>query len=148
MRPGLPALFDCLDRSEVRYVLIGGLAAVLHGVPRATLDVDLLIEASRINATRLLSALRDTGLGTAHLIDEDELLANEITLFEDLIRVDVFLRIPGVSFDEAWAAHQAKKIDSTTVHVASIETLIASKRAKGRPKDLDDVAALESLLRA
>ena len=60
----LPDVFKSLNAHEVRYVVIGGVAAIVHGVPRTTFDVDLLIEASEGNAGRLLAALRprDHGL--------------------------------------------------------------------------------------
>lgn len=145
MRPGLPALFASLATHEVRYVLVGGLAAVLHGVPRSTLDVDLLIEARRENAERLLRALGEAGLGTAHLTTAAELLANTITLFEDQLRVDVFLSIPGVGFEDAWRERATKDAAGVPVHILSRDLLIRAKRAAGRPKDLEDVADLLSL---
>jgi hypothetical protein len=51
----------------VRYVVIGGIASILHGVPRATFDLDILIEATPENAQRLLDALLEAGLATASL---------------------------------------------------------------------------------
>ena len=142
MRPGLPALFGSLAKHEVRYVLVGGLAAVLHGVPRSTLDVDLLIEATPENAERLLRALAEAGLGTAHLTTAAELLANTITLFEDQLRIDVFLSIPGVSFEEAWRDRATRVAADVPVQIISRDALIRAKRATGRPKDLEDVADL------
>ena len=53
----LQAVFACLQRHDVKYVVIGGIAAILHGVPRATFDLDVLIEATDENARRLLDAL-------------------------------------------------------------------------------------------
>ena len=61
----LQGVFASLQRHKVRYVVIGGIAAVLHGVPRATFDLDILIEATPENAQRLLQALLEAGLGTA-----------------------------------------------------------------------------------
>ena len=61
----------------------------MYGVPRATFDLDILIEATSDNAQRLLDALLEANLGTALLISADELLANEITIFNDRVRIDV-----------------------------------------------------------
>jgi len=58
-------VFASFQAHDVRYVVIGGIAAVLHGVPRATFDLDMLIEATEANAERLLQALRTAGFGTA-----------------------------------------------------------------------------------
>ena len=69
-------VFESFQKHDVKYLVIGGIAAVLYGVPRATFDLDILIEATRKNARRLLDALLDAGLGTASLTDEDEILSN------------------------------------------------------------------------
>ena len=55
----LKDVFASLQNHEVRYLVIGGIAAVLYGVPRATFDLDILIEASPENARNLLAALRE-----------------------------------------------------------------------------------------
>ena len=60
----LQAVFLSLHRHNVRYLVIGGIAAVVHGVPRATFDLDILIDATFDNAALLLAALRDAELGT------------------------------------------------------------------------------------
>ncbi|MCP4397674.1 MAG: nucleotidyltransferase family protein [bacterium] len=79
----LQDVFRCFHAHDVRYVVIGGITAILYGVPRATFDLDILIEATSKNARRLLDALRDAGFGTAALTDEEHILANEITIFKD-----------------------------------------------------------------
>ena len=85
----LQSIFASLQKNEVKYVVIGGIAAVLYGVPRATFDLDLLIEATVENAERLLKAMTEAGLGTALLTTVDEVLSKEITIFTDRIRLDV-----------------------------------------------------------
>ena len=77
----LKSVFASFQKHDVKYLVIGGIAAVLHGVPRATFDLDIFIEASSPNAHRLLTALLEAELGTATLITPEELLANEITVF-------------------------------------------------------------------
>jgi hypothetical protein len=124
-------------------VVIGGIAAVLHGVPRATFDLDILIEATSDNAERLLDAFLDAGLGTAALTTPDEVLANEITIFEDRVRVDVQTRTPGLDFAEAWQRRETMTYRGQPFFVVTRDDLLASKRAAGRPKDLQDVAMLE-----
>jgi len=85
----LKDVFSSLQRHKVRYLVIGGIAVVLHGVPRATFDLDILIEAKPDNAEKLLRALVEAGLGTAALTTPEELLSHEITIFKDRVRVDV-----------------------------------------------------------
>ena len=63
----LQNVFASFQKNQVKYLVIGGIAAVLYGVPRATFDLDILIEASSANAERLLRAMTEAGLGTAAL---------------------------------------------------------------------------------
>lgn len=139
----LKDVFSYLQKHEVKYVVIGGIASVLHGVPRATFDLDILIEATVANAEKLLDALKGAGLGTALLITADELLAHEITIFKDRVRVDVQTRTPGIIFSEVWEKREEMDYQGQVFQVISKEDLIASKRAAGRDVDLEDVRLLE-----
>jgi hypothetical protein len=137
-------VFASLHAHEVRYVTIGGIAAVLHGVPRATFDLGILIEASPENAEALLAALRDTGLATAELIDANGLLEQAITVFNDRVRIGVQTKTPGLEFDSAWRNRVELAYRGRPLIVVSRDDLIRSKRAAGRPVDRDDVRALEA----
>lgn len=138
----LQGVFASLHDYNVRYVIIGGIAAILHGVPRATFDLDILIEASPENGRNLLDALLDAGLVTADLTTVEELLAHEITIFRDKVRIDVQTATPGLVFAEAWGAKEEMRYGGQPFYVVSREHLIASKRAAGRAKDLEDVRLL------
>ncbi|MBW2409089.1 MAG: hypothetical protein JRF72_04770 [Deltaproteobacteria bacterium] len=59
----LKGVFQSFQQHNVKYVVIGGIAAVLYGVPRATFDLDILIEATSENVQRLIDALIDAGMG-------------------------------------------------------------------------------------
>lgn len=124
--------------------MIGGIAAVLHGVARATFDLDVLIDPTKENAGRLLKALEAAGLGTAAMTDVDDLLGHEITVFSDRVRIDVQTRTPGLTFSDAWSRRETMTYEGQTFFVVSRADLIASKRAAGRPRDLEDVRVLES----
>jgi hypothetical protein len=139
----LQAVFASFESHGVEYVVIGGIAAVLHGVPRATFDLDVLIEASLENSRRIVEALRAAGFGTATMITPEELLANEITIFQDRVRLDVQTSTPGLNFAEARSRRVSMEFQGQTFYVLSREDLIASKRAAGRQIDLEDVRALE-----
>jgi len=138
----LQDVFASLSRHDVRYVVIGGIAVVLHGVPRATFDLDILIDATPANAANLLQALTDAGLGTATLTTPEEVLGNEITVFKDRVRIDVQTSTPGLSFADAWSHRESMEYRGQPFHVVSKPDLIAAKRAAGRPVDLDDVRLL------
>lgn len=136
-------VFASFQNHQVKYVIIGGIAAVLHGVPRATFDLDILIEATDENATRLLEALLEARLGTAALTTTEEVLANEITIFQDRVRIDVQTSTPGLDFEQAWANRETMTYQEQTFYVVSKQDLIASKRAAGREIDLEDVKLLD-----
>ncbi|MBA2691799.1 MAG: hypothetical protein H0U65_04795 [Rubrobacter sp.] len=116
---------------------------VLHGVPRATFDLDILIEASRENAQNLLDALTQAGLATASLTSADEVLENEITVFQDRVRIDVQTRTPGLLFEAAWERKIEMEYRGQPFYVVSREDLISSKKAAGRDVDLQDARLLE-----
>lgn len=139
----LQDVFASFQRHEVRYLVIGGVAAVLYGVPRVTFDLDILIEATPDNAQALLDALLEAGLGTASLVSAEELLANEITIFKDRVRIDVQTSTPGLRFESAWQRRETMEYEGQPFQVASQHDLIASKRASGRSIDLEDIRLLE-----
>lgn len=140
----LQSVFASFRKNDVKYLVIGGIAAVLYGVPRATFDLDVLIEPTTENAERLLRAMTDAGLGTASLTTVDEVLSKEITIFTDRIRLDVQTSTPGIIFEEAWARRVTMNYRGQALDVVSLSDLIASRRASGRDVDLEDVRILES----
>ena len=139
----LQDVFRSFQRHDVKYVVIGGIAAILHGVPRATFDLDILIEATLDNAQRLLNALLDAGLGTAGLTSPGDVLANEITIFKDRVRVDVQTSTPGLLFADAWSRRKTVTYQGQGFFILSKDDLVRSKRAAGRPVDLEDARLLE-----
>ena len=139
----LQDVFKSFQKHNVKYVVIGGIAAILHGVPRATFDLDILIEASLENTRRMLKALTEAGIGTASLTDPESILANEITIFKDKIRIDVQTLTPGITFEEAWNRKITLKYQNQEFFILSKNDLVSSKRASGRKIDLEDVRLLD-----
>ena len=130
-------------RHEVRYLLIGGYAVGYHAEPRATKDIDLLVAADELNQTRLCAALTEFG-APAHVVQaarcqrDDEI----VYLGNPPLRIDILRAIPGVVFEEAYAARIEERWNDTPVIVIGRQQLIEAKEAAGRPQDLADVAAL------
>ena len=139
----LRGVFSSFHKHRVKYVTIGGIAAILYGVPRATFDLDILIEATVENAQRLLDALLDAEFGTASLTTAEQVLAHEITIFRDRVQIDVQTSTPGIKFEQVWERREVMKYGRQEFYVLSRADLIASKRAAGRPRDLEDVRLLE-----
>jgi hypothetical protein len=139
----LRGVYASFQKHKVRYVTIGGVAAILHGVPRTTFDLDTPIEATLENAQHLLDALLDAGLGSAEMTTAQELLVHEITIFRDKVRIDVQTATPGIEFETVWQKKEIMKYRKQAFYVLSREDLIASKRAAGQEKDLEDIRLLE-----
>ena len=80
-------------------------------------------------------------MGTAGMTTPEEILANEITVFKDRIRMQT--RTPGLDFHAAWKRRVTMQYQQQSFYVVSLQDLIASKKAAGRPVDLEDVRLLE-----
>jgi hypothetical protein len=139
----LQDVFKFFQQHEVKYVVIGGIAAVLHGIPRATFDLDILIEANEENVQRLLEALENAGFGTATMTNTKDVLANEITVFDDRVRIDVQTRTLGITFGDVWNRRKTVTYNGQKFFILSKEDLIKSKLASGRDIDKEDVRLLK-----
>lgn len=156
------ALFRILNRSRVRYLVVGGVAVVLHGVPRMTVDLDVMPDFESRNMRRLAKALGRAGLKPS-IPEPAEAIADPanrlrwkrekgmvVLSFEDardpLKVVDVFVVHP-IPFRTAYARRQMIRLDTTSVPLAHPRDLIRMKRMAGRDRDLADIASLRMLMR-
>jgi len=115
--------------------VIGGIAAIAHGVPRNTFDLDILIEPTLANANHLLIALNDAGFFKAPPPTCAELLEQAVTPFTDREcerKLDVHSHMERTSFDKAWQRKAEMTYECQAFYILSREDLIASKRASGR----------------
>lgn len=148
----LRQLLEQLVKSEIRFVLVGGLAVNAWGYVRATRDVDIVPDPSRENLTRLDSLLQELGGKVdvdGRLLDSDAIspflrTGDRTLVITDLGRVDVLQglpQIPGFAVLEADATDV--DMDGLAVRVCSLGHLLEMKRASERPRDRDDLEALE-----
>ncbi|HEY2345763.1 MAG TPA: DUF6036 family nucleotidyltransferase [Xanthomonadaceae bacterium] len=156
----LREIFKVLSDSDVQYVVVGGLAVIMHGHLRATADLDLVIGLEPENCARALAALASIGfkprlpVALSDFADpakrEDWVEHRNMLVFQlwDPGRpersVDVFVREP-MDFPIMWSDAVVKDLDGVPIRVASIRHLIALKRIAGRGKDLDDIEALRAI---
>lgn len=153
-------LFSALARHEVDYLLIGGLAVSLHGVERATMDVDITVAMNPDNLAALIEAARELKLSpvlpvSLESLHDLELLRQwraerHLEAFAlrtpDLagVTVDVLL-FPPIEFAVMAPRADVFKVAGTNIRVVSIDDLIALKQAVGRPIDLADVEHLQRI---
>lgn len=156
------SLFSALNRSGVRYVLVGGLAAVFHGVDRITADVDLAIDLAPACAADCIRALTDVGLRPMVPVDPAQFAdaavraawrrerGMQVFSFWDPAHtrpsVDLFVENP-LPFDELWNASQIIALDGISIRIARIDHLIRLKAIAGRPQDLSDIERLREIER-
>jgi hypothetical protein len=153
-------LLEALAASGTRFVVVGGVAVVLHGHPRFTADLDVALDLTADDPRRAVEAL--TALGLAPLLPvpasdfaDPEIRARWVATRHLIVftladpddpfrRVDIFAEDP-IPFEGLWERAQQMQLGTISVRVAAIDDLIAMKRAAGRTQDLADVEALERI---
>jgi len=155
--PELPELLGPLVRHGVDFVLIGGMAGIARGSTYPSYDLDVAYARDSANVARLVAALEEIGVRLRGAPDdlpfqlesrtiEDGANFTFVTRYGDL---DVLADVAGVrSFDELVAGSETKEFWGLPVRVASLDHLIAMKRAANRPKDrnmVEEYIALSDL---
>lgn len=149
-----------LERAGARYLVVGGVAVVLHGYLRTTLDLDLVLHLDRDNVERALAALGDLGfqpqvpVPLSSFADpevrERWLREKNMTVFSlwhpehPGFAVDLFVQEP-FDFDAVYQRALRVPLQGVEATVLSRDDLMAMKRAAGRARDLEDIAALSDL---
>jgi predicted nucleotidyltransferase len=150
-------LVHTLTAGDVRFIIIGGVSAIIHGSVHTTNDIDIFYPRHRQNVGRLARALApfhprpvDLPQGLPFLWDESTLSnATLLTLDTDLGRIDLLGEVSGLGpFEQVWAESPEVELYGRKVRTLSLPSLIAAKRAAGRDKDLRVIPELESLLEA
>lgn len=155
----LPVI-DAFNREKVAYVVVGGLAVVLHGHTRLTADIDLVIGLDKTNALRAVEIVAKLGYKTrvpvnpksfadskqrAQWIKDKGLMVFSFYKNDNpMIGIDFFVDYP-MDFKGLRSRSIVKDLGKIPVRICSIEDLIKMKRKAGRPKDLEDVRALRMI---
>ena len=130
---------------QVTFLVVGAHALAVHGIPRATGDIDIWVKPSADNAERVLAALASFGAPLEALgIALDDFVRPNVVAQLGLppYRIDIMTSISGVAFEEAWADRAEGTVAGVDVPVLGKNTFRANKRASGRPKDIADLEAL------
>ena len=138
-------MLSALSAEGVEYLLIGAYAMAVHGVPRATGDIDVWVRPSPANADRVLRALARFGAPLGDLRAAD--LATEGAVFQvgvAPIRIDIITAVDGIAFDDAWPNRVTSTLAGLTIPVIGREDLIRNERATGRSQDRVDADRLEN----
>ena len=146
---------NAFAKEKIPYAIVGGIAVALHGLPRGTFDLDLVIRWNEKNLIGMEAILKNYGLISRLPINakdiftfRDEYIENRNLIAWNFYnpeaqneQVDLL-----INFDLGRKKTIIKKISNSELHVLNIKDLIKMKRAAGREQDLSDVQALETLL--
>lgn len=153
-------LFKALEKHKVRYLLVGGLAMNLHGVPRTTMDVDLVLALDLANLKAFLGTVETLRLRPVAPVDTDGLLdpaqrqkwVKEKNMLAFALRppdvqgptVDVLID-PPVDIEAALARTVWREVQGVRIPLISVEDLIRLKEKSGRAQDRSDIEHLRRL---
>lgn len=153
-------LFRALNEHQVRYLLVGGLAMNLHGVPRMTMDVDLILAMDENNLDRFIGcaeAIRLTPLAPVSLaalkdveqrrqwVEQKHMVAFALLPASPGAPTVDILIAPAIDIASALERGLCRHLNEVPVSLAAIEDMIALKTAAGRRQDHDDIEHLERL---
>lgn len=148
-------LLRALLKGSVEFIVVGGVAAAVHGAARSTYDIDIVYARSRENIDRLVAALsplrpylRGAPPGLPFVFDRDTVERGlNFTLETSLGDLDVLGEIVGGGTYESLLSKSATiEVFGMACRVVALDALIRLKRAAGRPKDFEAIAELEALI--
>ena len=153
-------ILKAFQAENVRYLIIGGLAVNLYGVPRVTPDIDLVISTEKSNILKLIDVLKQLGYVPRFPVDPEDLTDpakvedwtknRNMTAFcfynktENYKVVDIVLVHP-LDFESSFKNKTVKKVNGVDVFIASFDDLVRTKEASGRPQDLSDIKMLKKV---
>ncbi len=145
MIPDFRDVLQELIAAGVRFLVVGAHALSAHGVPRATVDLDIWVRPDSENAQLVFDALARfgapldaLGVTTSDFTNPDNVAQFGLPPF----RIDIMTSISGVTFDVAWEERVEGKIEGVQVPIIGLQAFVQNKRASGRKKDLADIESL------
>ena len=153
---GFREILKRLAEHGVEYVVIGGVAASIHGSPMGTLDVDVCTTFAEKNLERLIAALRDLNPKLRMRPDKMRMPleagqlrgVRNLYLITDLGVLDLLGEVPGIGrFEDLGGKTEVVHLPGLSCRVLDLDTLIKSKAFAGRPKDIENVHHLEEVRR-
>ncbi|MBU1026717.1 MAG: hypothetical protein KKA31_03190, partial [Candidatus Margulisbacteria bacterium] len=110
-------LLKSFNKHKVKYCIVGAFALGFYARPRYTKDMDIFVEASKENGSKIIKALKDFGFGTLKLSSKDFTKKNQvIQLGYDPVRIDLLTSIEGCTFKEVWKHKKNGKYGKTKVY--------------------------------
>ena len=136
-----------LYQHEVEYMVVGGYALAFHGKPRHTCDLDIWINISEKNASRMLQVLKGFGMSSMGFKKDDFLKPGYMTqIGHPPLRIDILNSIDGVEFNEAVKHMNRVEIETDLpLNYIGLNDFVKNKQASGRMQDLADIQEISKL---
>lgn len=153
-------IFKEFELRGVRYLVVGGMAVNLYGYVRLTMDLDIMVDLSDKNLSKVADVTEKFGYTPRVPVNPHEFISEEkrddwikekgavvftfIDLKKPFKQIDIFLSNP-IDFEEAYSRREVMTIGGAKVSFSSIDDLIKMKAATARPRDMEDIHHLERI---
>jgi hypothetical protein len=154
------SLFEALYEAKIEYLICGGLAVNIYGIPRMTADIDLLINFSEKNIERFddvadkldfmpqipvrLSSLLDEAERKVAIKEKNLIAFSYYNTRSNYMNLDVMIDVP-ISFNDMWSEREVRKVQNIEVYIVSLRHLIGLKKYANRKQDIQDILLLQKL---
>lgn len=133
-------LLQLFAKHEVRYLVVGGYAAMHYSQPRFTKDLDLWLEPTVPNASRVMAAFREFGMPLIDVtLDDFAQESFQYMIGRAPVLFDFLTSLPGLRFVTCWENRVTDTEEGFPVHFLGLNELIQAKKQAGRPQDLADL---------
>jgi len=135
---------QALNNRNVEYVLVGGMAVILHGYIRGTGDMDIWVNKTKRNYFRLAKSFNEFGMPVFDMTEE-RFLSNDFDVWSfgvSPVKIEIMTAVKGLQFEETFQKAQYYDDNGLNVRFIHIHDLIRAKQASGRYRDLDDIEQL------
>ncbi|MBK6450611.1 MAG: nucleotidyltransferase [Saprospiraceae bacterium] len=134
------------ERAGVEYVLVGGYSVIIHGYQRTTGDMDLFVNPTSENYSKIIHAFDEFGMSLFSMTLERFLNIKEFDVFEfgrPPVSIDIMTKMKGVEFEEVFNNKVRYQVEEDLIiNVIHLNQLITAKKSSARHKDLNDIEQL------
>lgn len=133
-----------LNQYEVEYIVVGGYAVIIRGYSRSTGDIDIWVNKTEGNYTKLQKAIKAFGLPDI-AIKKEEFFSDDFDVFafgKPPYAIEIMTAVKGLDFKSTYNNSTIEQINETPVRIIHLQNLLVAKKAAGRSKDLNDIENL------
>jgi len=136
---------QCLNDADVKYMLVGGYSVILHGYSRTTGDMDVWVQRTEENYTKIERAFAAFGMPVFDMTQNAFLTNKKFDVFtfgRPPSSIDIMVAVKGLNFDDCFPNATFFQEDGLMIKTIFINDLINAKKASGRAKDINDLENL------